>query len=79
MPIIFYDLSEKKHADIIRVLKIRAVVQNYKNDELSESDITDFTEIVEYAGKNSNSFVLDELNRHSETEYILKNKLQVTE
>ena len=79
VPIIFYDLSEKKHADIIRVLKIRAVVQNYKNDELSESDITDFTEIVEYAGKNSNSFVLDELNRHSETEYILKNKLQVTE
>jgi len=79
VPIFFYDLSEKKHADIIRILKIRAVVQNCKNNELSEADITDFAEIADYAIKNKNRFVLDELNRHSETEYILKNKLQVTE
>ena len=79
VPIIFYDLSEKKHADIIRVLKIRAVVQNCKNNELSETDITDFAEISDYAIKNKNRFVLDELNCYSETEFILKNQSQVTD
>lgn len=79
VPIFFYDLSEKKHADIIRILKIRAVVQNCKNNELSEADITDFAEIADYAIKNKNRFVLDELNCHSETEFILKNQSQVTD
>lgn len=79
VPIFFYDLSEKKHADIIRILKIRAVVQNCKNNELSEADITDFAEIADYAIKNKNRFVLDELNCHSEMEFILKNQSQVTD
>ena len=30
-----YDLSENKHADYTRVLQIRTVVQNYKNNEFS--------------------------------------------
>ena len=31
IPVLFYDLSEKKHADYIRALKIRAAVRNYKD------------------------------------------------
>lgn len=64
IPMFFYDLSEKKHADYIRVLKIRAVVQNYKNEEISESDVESFCEIVEYAEQNKNAFLLEELSKY---------------
>ncbi|MGN1419465.1 MAG: MFS transporter [Acutalibacteraceae bacterium] len=69
-PIIFYDLSEKKHADYIRALRIRAVVQNYRNDELSAEDIEAMKEIEEYAQRESNAFVLDELSKHDCIEQI---------
>lgn len=65
VPICFYDLSEKKHADIIRALRIRAVVENYKNNDLSEEDKTSLMEILEYANAEKNELVLDELSKHS--------------
>ena len=65
IPIIFYDLSEKKHADIIRSLRIRAVIENYKNNDLSEEDKTTLVEIISYAKEENNEFVLDELSKHS--------------
>ncbi|MGN1120866.1 MAG: MFS transporter, partial [Eubacteriales bacterium] len=74
VPIIFYDLSEKKHADIIRVLKIRAVVQNDKNNELSGEDVTELREIVSYAMENQNRFVLDEIDQYDNIELILNHK-----
>ena len=74
VPIIFYDLSEKKHADIIRVLKIRAVVQNDKNNELSEDDVTELREIVRYAKENQNQFVLYEIDQYDNIELILNHK-----
>lgn len=79
VPIFFYDLSEKKHADYIRALKIRAIVQNYKNNELSDDDIEELTEIVDFANENNNQFVLDEINTHLEIKSILitKNNLEV--
>lgn len=61
IPIVFYDLSEKKHADIIRILKIRAIVQNYKNNEISDEDILSLKEIADYANENNNSLVQEEL------------------
>lgn len=61
LPILFYDLSEKKHADYIRALKIRAVAENYKNNEISDSDVTALREIVDYANETNSRFVLDEL------------------
>ncbi len=73
IPIIFYDLSEKKHADYIRALKIRAVVQNYKNNELSDEDITDLAEIIAFANENNNQFVLDELSKYECVNNILMN------
>lgn len=74
VPIFFYDLSEKKHADIIRVLKIRAVVQNDKNKELSHEDVTALREIVSYATENQNRFLLDEIDQYNNIEFILNHK-----
>lgn len=72
IPIMFYDLSEKKHANYIRSLRIRAIVENYKNNELSEEDLLKFKEIFNYAHDNNDDFVLSELNSHSETKEILQ-------
>ncbi len=72
IPIMFYDLSEKKHANYIRALRIRAIVENYKNNELSEEDLLKFKDIVNYAHDNNDDFVLSELNSHSETKEILQ-------
>ncbi len=79
IPIIFYDLSEKKHADYIRALKIRAVVQNYKNNELSEDDVASLKEIIDFANENNNQFVLDELDKHLEIKSIFESKTQAAE
>lgn len=74
IPIMFYDLSEKKHADYIRALRIRAVVQNYKNNELSQSDVSELEEIIKFAKENEDKFVLDELSKHSCIDLILDMK-----
>lgn len=79
IPIIFYDLSEKKHADYIRALKIRAVVQNYENNELSEDDVASLKEIIDFANENNNQFVLDELDKHLEIKSIFESKTQAAE
>lgn len=76
IPIIFYDLSEKKHADYIRALKIRAVVENYKNNEITNEDILSLKEIINYAKENDNRFVLDELNKHTVIQSILNTETQ---
>lgn len=70
----FYDLSEKKHADYIRALRIRAVAQNYKNNELSQSDVSELEEIIKFAKENEDKFVLDELSKHSCIDLILDMK-----
>lgn len=76
IPIIFYDLSEKKHADYIRALKIRAVVENYKNNEITNEDILSLKDIINYANENNNQFVLDELNKHTVIQSILNTETQ---
>lgn len=75
IPIIFYDLSENKHANYIRALKIRAVVKNYDNNELSEEDVEDLKKIIDFAKENDDRFILDELQKHKDVEKILSNKL----
>lgn len=75
IPIIFYDLSENKHANYIRALKIRAVVKNYDNNELSEEDVEDLKKIIDFAKDNDDRFILDELQKHKDIEKILSNKL----
>lgn len=72
IPILFYDLSEKKHANYIRALQIRAITKNCKNNELSNEDISKFKEIYDFANKTEDAFILKELSAHSETKLILQ-------
>lgn len=79
IPLFFYDLSEKKHADYIRILKIRAIIENYKNNEISDDDIISLQEIVQYARENEDKFILDELDNYNETNLIINLKRQVVD
>lgn len=72
IPVIFYDLSERRHADYIQALKIRAVVANYKNNEATEDDIAALREIVQTATAEKNMFILDELSKFECIDTIIK-------
>ena len=71
IPMLFYDLTEKKHANYVRALNIRAICSNYKNNDLSDDDIKKLKEIVDFAKVNDDKFVNDELLCHSEINMIL--------
>lgn len=71
LPILFYDLSEKKHADIIRVLQIRAVMHNYQNNSASEDEIAALREIIAYAAETENPFIREELRKYDCVESLL--------
>ena len=74
IPVLFYDLSEKKHADYIRALKIRAAVRNYKDHTMGEDDIKNIKTISEYAKVENNALLLQELAEHSCIEAILQSE-----
>jgi hypothetical protein len=76
IPIIFYDLSEKKHADYIRVLKIRAIVENYKNNEISNEDIENLKEIIDFANENKDAFVFEEISKFDCINDIFQGKVR---
>lgn len=65
VPFIFYDLDEKKHADIVRVLKIRAAVQNFNDGALQNEDVLNMKEILDFVAKNDTKIVTDEIAKHS--------------
>lgn len=65
IPILFYDLTEQKHADYIRALKIRAAVQNFQDHTLGEEDVKNVRAISEYARTENNALLLRELASHS--------------
>lgn len=66
VPMLFYDLTEKKHADYIRALEIRAALQNYRDDTFSEKDFEKVHDIYEYANSNNNEMLLKEFSSDSE-------------
>lgn len=65
VPMFFYDLTEKKHADYVRVLKLRAATDNYKSNELQDEDIINVTEIIKEAREDKSEFVLEEMKKYS--------------
>lgn len=73
LPILFFDLTEKKHYDIVQSLKIRAAVDNYTDGVLTSEDIISFTEIKNNAESTNNTFVLEELSKYNCIEDIIKN------
>ncbi len=46
IPFLFYDLSEKKHASIVKVLRLRATTKNIQNDIASDEDILEVNQII---------------------------------
>lgn len=64
IPFFFYDLSEKKHANIVKLLKIRAAVTNYEENKLQDEDVLNMREIVDFAEETGEQSVKDELNKH---------------
>lgn len=70
IPIFFYDLSEKKHANYIRALRIRAAVKNYENNELDNNDIFFIKETLEYVALSNDDFLKNELKKYDCLEKI---------
>lgn len=71
VPFFFYDLTEKKHADIVRVLRIRAAADNFRDNVLQPEDIAYIKEIVDYANETKEPMVTEELRKHSCISLIL--------
>lgn len=70
IPMFFYDLTEKKHGNYVRALKIRVAIDNYYDGDLQDIDVINLKEIVDYAYENNDEFVLDEISKHNDIKAI---------
>lgn len=77
IPLFFYDLTEKKHADYVRVLKLRAAAENYNDGVLLDKDYINVKDIMDYARAQNDEFVLEEIGRHSCLDEIYGNSDEV--
>ncbi len=46
IPYVWYDFSERKQKSVVRVLKVRAMFEDYGNNALSDEDLTDGYELI---------------------------------
>ncbi len=51
IPFFFYDLTENKQKSIVRVLKVRAVFEDYGNGALKDKDLVEMIDLVNNAKK----------------------------
>lgn len=77
IPFFFYDLTEAKHADIVRVLRIRSAVDNFNDKMLQAEDVTYLREIVDYANETASPMVTEELAKYDCIPTILETELSV--
>ena len=52
IPYLFYDLTEEKHRGYVNVLKIRAMFEDYGNNELEEGQLVEAMEIINASRNN---------------------------
>lgn len=64
LPLFFYDLTEAKHTNYVRVLKLRAASENYTDNMLTDKDYINVKEILDYANENNDEFLFDEIKKH---------------
>lgn len=57
LPLFFYDLTEAKHANYVRVLKLRAASENFKDNLLTDKDYLSVKEVFDYANENNDEFL----------------------
>lgn len=68
-PLVFYDLTQTKHQNIIRVLKVRAMFEDYSNGVMTDEDLNDTMSQVErsegyyYGATPDTNLLLDNLKR----------------
>lgn len=63
VPLFFYNLSEKKHAEIIKVLKIRAAIANHEDGEISDEEIIGLKDIVDGFDREKDKMIAEELGK----------------
>lgn len=65
-PLVFYDLTQDKHRNIITVLKVRAMLEDYSNGVLSNDELTDTMSQLEQTEKYyySDNSDLNALSEH---------------
>ena len=59
IPYLFYDLSEAKHRGYVNVLKIRAMFEDYGNNELDDAQLVDAMKIIKGAKDDLMTKVVD--------------------
>lgn len=59
IPYLFYDLTEEKHRGYVNVLKIRAMFEDYANDELDDRLLIEAMEIINAARNNLQKVTVD--------------------
>ncbi len=61
LPYFIWDLSEKRHYNIIKILKVRALFEDYANGDLTDGQLVDTIEAIEeaYALSNAEKRVVD--------------------
>lgn len=73
IPFFFYTLKEKDHANIVRVLRIRAAAENYHDNKLQTEDVLHIQEIVDFVKENDVPMVKEELEKHDCIDDIVQN------
>lgn len=67
VPYFFYDLKEKQQKAIVRILKIRALFEDYGNGVLRDGDLVEAIDIIKYALKQQDETPVDAVKAsHSE-------------
>ncbi len=84
IPYLFYDLTEAKHRGYVNVLKIRAMFEDYGNNELDEKQLVEAMEIIKGAKdnlqkKNIDKTALKLAKKNKDKEQIAKAKAGIRE
>ncbi len=79
IPYLFYDLTETKHKGYVNVLKVRAMFEDYGNNELDNEELIEVMDIITEARNSTRTsddikIVLDELDKFNTERY--KKKLE---
>lgn len=62
IPYLFYDLTEQKHRGYVNVLKIRAMFEDYGNDELDNVQLIEAMKIIDASRNNLQKKAIDKSN-----------------
>ena len=72
IPYLFYDLTDEKHRGYVNVLKIRAMFEDYGNDELEDAQLIDAMKIIKGAKADLQKKPIDKRLSKAEIKEIKK-------